>query len=214
MNSGEREPEEATPWNDLVRACLEGNGEAWDRFCLAARAMVLPFYRRVSGNRLDAEDDCQEFLMRLLEENARRLRAFNPNLGVPFSRYLLKLAANFRLDRLRTAEARDRLRWIDLDTLQEFLAGAGRPTTALDIGRMLDAVESLPPRERTVLRLRVFGLRYEEIARTAGLSQESVTMLLHRGRRRLRGILDRVSVKEEAPSGRMDGRERGSEESP
>jgi RNA polymerase sigma-70 factor, ECF subfamily len=53
------------------------------------------------------------------------------------------------------------------------------------------AIDTLPPRERTALLLREYeGLAYDEIAEVMGCTTGSVKLLLHRGRRRLRDVLE------------------------
>jgi RNA polymerase sigma-70 factor (ECF subfamily) len=57
--------------------------------------------------------------------------------------------------------------------------------------RLKDALAQLPDRQRTIVALRdVEGLRAEEVCDLLDLSQENQRVLLHRGRSRLRAVLD------------------------
>ena len=57
--------------------------------------------------------------------------------------------------------------------------------------RILAAIDDLPPRQRTVVTLRdVQGLSSEEVCAVLGISQANQRVLLHRGRGRLRQIVE------------------------
>jgi len=52
-------------------------------------------------------------------------------------------------------------------------------------------IDQLPKRERVAVLLREYqGLAYDEIAEVMGCTVGSVKLLLHRGRRRLRDLLE------------------------
>jgi RNA polymerase sigma-70 factor (ECF subfamily) len=58
-------------------------------------------------------------------------------------------------------------------------------------GRLRDALDELPPRQREVVILRdVEGLSGEEVCDVLGVSDGNQRILLHRGRSRLRNILE------------------------
>jgi RNA polymerase sigma-70 factor (ECF subfamily) len=74
-------------------------------------------------------------------------------------------------------------RW-EIDPAGELLRGEVRTLVA-------DALETLPERQRTVVLLRdVQGCESEEVCEILGLSPENQRVLLHRGRARVRQVLE------------------------
>ena len=62
------------------------------------------------------------------------------------------------------------------------------------LSRVLLALESLPPREQEVLRLKFQnGLSYREIASTVGISVSNVGYLIHTALKKVRAELERHS---------------------
>jgi RNA polymerase sigma-70 factor (ECF subfamily) len=58
-------------------------------------------------------------------------------------------------------------------------------------GQILDAIEALPPAQRTVITLRdVQGWPSSEVCETLGLSESNQRVLLHRARSKVRGALE------------------------
>jgi RNA polymerase sigma-70 factor (ECF subfamily) len=65
--------------------------------------------------------------------------------------------------------------------------------------RLAEALEQLPDRQRTVVALRdVHGLSSDEVGETLGISPGNQRVLLHRGRARLRQLLEEYLRTEEA----------------
>ncbi len=70
----------------------------------------------------------------------------------------------------------------------------GRQDEAVDekerLAKVLDAIKSLPDRQREVLTLRTLdGLSYEEIAERTGMNQLTLRVLLSQARRKLRNVI-------------------------
>nr|MCR5351553.1 RNA polymerase subunit sigma-70 [Bacteroidales bacterium] len=58
------------------------------------------------------------------------------------------------------------------------------------LAKVLDAIKSLPDRQRTVLTLRTLdGLSYEEITARTGIGNLTLRVLLSQARRKLKTVL-------------------------
>ncbi len=73
----------------------------------------------------------------------------------------------------------------------------GRPDDVLEraevLGALQRAVEDLPPNQRTVVTLRdVQGWSSEEVCNLLGISETNQRVLLHRGRSKVRRVLEKV----------------------
>ena len=70
----------------------------------------------------------------------------------------------------------------------------GRQDEAVDekqrLAKVLDAIKSLPDRQRTVLTLRTLdGLSYEEISERTGIGNLTLRVLLSQARRKLKAMI-------------------------
>jgi RNA polymerase sigma factor (sigma-70 family) len=136
------------------------------------------------GSREEAEDALQATYLNAF----RSLRGgFVPDTPFP---WLLKIAQNVCLTRLRASSRRGRIEWPrDLDALQDVVAApewAGEELFGLS-----DALTSLSERERRAILLREWqGLSYREVAAELGVTQSAVETLIFRARRSLAAALD------------------------
>jgi RNA polymerase sigma-70 factor (ECF subfamily) len=113
--------------------------------------------------------------------------------------WLFRIAKNACLDHAKKTSARRRLLFRFADpqaaTTKSFEAEAPFPDPRL--GRLKDAVRSLPPKLKEVFVLREYGhLSYEDIGATLGLKQGTVMSRLSRARAIVAGSL------QETPHGR------------
>jgi RNA polymerase sigma-70 factor (ECF subfamily) len=133
-----------------------------------------------------AEDLTAETFLKLV----RSARRFDPTQGSPRT-WILAIARNV----LRDWGRRQRLRqYVPLGNLHDLVSDAPSPEERLlreeEIGRLLDAVATLPPADRELIGLRYgSGLDSAEVAETLGISEGSVRTRLWRALRRLRGVL-------------------------
>lgn len=129
-----------------------------------------------TGNHFDAEDVCQEVLLSLIRANPDFDREENRRA------WLIRAAINRTISLLRTG-------WHSRVALTEPVklnARAEIRDTAL-----LDALESLPIQERTILTLSYFdGLKSHEIASALGIRPPTVRKRLSRAREHLKALLD------------------------
>jgi RNA polymerase sigma-70 factor, ECF subfamily len=140
---------------------------------------------RMLGNAQDAEDASQEIFLRAYT----RLESFDPTRR--FSTWLLAIASNYCIDRLR----RQRLAWLTLDDVAYTLPSAerGPEGSALDAEER-DAVQralmKLPDNYRQVMVLRYWNdMSYDEIAQATGLPESTIKTRLFRARNMLAAAL-------------------------
>jgi RNA polymerase sigma-70 factor (ECF subfamily) len=134
---------------------------------------------RLLGNAQDAEDACQDALL-------RAHRAFDRLLPGSNSRaWLYRIATNCALSHARR-RARRRARTVEIDL--DGLPGAGGPSPVA--GAVRRAVQALPPRQRAALMLRRFeGLDYADIAESLGGTAAGARANVYQAIRKLRAAL-------------------------
>ena len=143
------------------------------------------FYRvafYILEDEAEAEDAVQELYLKLW--NGRdALDGIRSPKG-----YGLQVLRNLCLDRIR------RSRKMETSAVLPEPEWPGRQDEAVDekerLAKVLDAIKSLPDRQREVLTLRTLdGLSYEEISRRTGINQLTLRVLLSQARRKLRNII-------------------------
>jgi RNA polymerase sigma-70 factor (ECF subfamily) len=179
-----RRPREATTAREealVARAVLgaqRGDRDAMRFLYLRYADHVYGYVRTIVRDDHEAEDVTQLVFAKLL----RVLDRYEP-AGVPFSRWLLRLAHNAAIDHLRSG------RLVPVEEVRS-ADEAGDDAGAERARALRIALEAVPHDQRQVLVLRhVAGLSAPEIAERLGRTQSSVHSLHHRGRRALRAAL-------------------------
>jgi len=182
----------ATSDEELVRAALSGDLQAFERLVDRHRDVVLRVPARIAGDD-DAEDVAQDAFLRAYHRLARWRGE-----GA-FRTWLLHIAHNSALDAVAG-------RRVEPMPLEEKLPDAPERTPAARLEaaerrRRLDIkLKGLSPTHRTVLVLRdVEGLSYDEIAAVADMPLGSVKGRLHRARAELIEVLRRNTYDWELP---------------
>jgi RNA polymerase sigma-70 factor, ECF subfamily len=163
---------------------LETSRQRLERLYRACRDDVYAYVATVLRDRHLAEDvTAQAF-----ERAFRRRRLFDPRRGSERA-WLFAIARNAALDELRrrkhTVPAADARRPEEADRDGEQLESILRTAT------VLDAVLSLPPRERELIALKFHAaLTNSEIARVLGVSESNAGTMLHRTIAKLRKACD------------------------
>lgn len=130
----------------------------------------------------EAEDAVQELFLRLW-----RGRDALDGIRSPKG-YAIRVLRNLCLDRIRQSR-----KMLPAKELPE-AAQPARQDDAVDererLAKVLDAIKSLPERQREVLTLRTLdGLSYEEIAERTGMNQLTLRVLLSQARRKLKNVI-------------------------
>jgi RNA polymerase sigma-70 factor (ECF subfamily) len=194
MGNGEEEAmaEEETP--DVLRDELR---TAWHRYIdmLAPLRPALHGYcRRLAGNVWDAEDLCQDTLLRAFGQ----LGQVNHEIRSPRA-YLLRTATNVWIDELRRRETQARAPVAALDDAPA--TGADPETTSSMRAAGSRLLQRLAPQERAALVLKEsFDMSLEEIADLLATTTGAVKAALHRGRVRLHEPEGAASSRRPVPS--------------
>jgi len=161
---------------------------SWDEIVRTHSAQVYRLAYRLTGDRYDAEDLTQEVFLRVF----RSLQTYTPGT---FEGWLHRITTNLFLDQARR---RGRIRFEGLEFgAHERIVGWERSPAEAYEDRHLNsevqaALDELPPEFRVAVVLcDIEGLSYEEIAATLGIKLGTVRSRVHRGRHRLRAVLDR-----------------------
>ena len=139
----------------------------------------------ILGNRADAEDASQEVFLRVFQKAAK----FSGRSR--FSTWLLRVAANHTLNRVRAAARRRRIS----EPLSDHMASTMPSPEHAAIGRerreaVAHVLQQIPVEQRQVLVLREMeGLSYTELADVLGIPVGTVTSRLIRGREKLRALV-------------------------
>lgn len=151
---------------------------------------------RMTGNRAEADDLCQEAIARAIER-ADQLASEDP------SGWVLRLATRVCLDHLRHRKVERRItELVDPLDISDWAAGEPSPdperTTILreDVRyAVVVALQSLTPRQRSAVILRdICDCPLSDVAATLELSENSAKALLHRARVALTQARRRVDV--------------------
>jgi RNA polymerase sigma-70 factor (ECF subfamily) len=150
---------------------------------------------RLLGDADTARDVVQDTFLRLCAVHDRE--TLTPRLA----EWLFTVCRNRALDVLRKERRMSHLSQEQIQLRQTPLPGP------LDVAehkeqaaRVLDLLESLPPNQREVIRLKFqSGFSYQEISRISGLSVSNVGYLIHHGMKTLRGHLFDAQTVEAQP---------------
>jgi RNA polymerase sigma-70 factor (ECF subfamily) len=169
---------------DLVAAAQGGDREAFDELVRATYAESYTLALRLTGNEEDARDVVQESYLRAY----RGLKRFRGD--AQFTTWLYRITANCantylgKRSRRRTEALPEDVEIADVDPERD---PAARADATLLRDRLEVALESLPPKLRSVVVLRdVYDLPHEAIAAELGISESAAKVRLHRARRKLR----------------------------
>ena len=146
------------------------------------RPEILGYLTRVLGDEHEAQDACQEALLRAHRAFGRLAAGSNSRA------WLYRIATNCALNARRSrARKAARIVPVDVDTLPASPAPAVERERLEVVARAIDA---LPPRQRAALMLRQFqGLGYAEIAATLGGNEVAARANVYQAVRKLRASL-------------------------
>jgi len=204
--SPERDSDVADDASDasLLARAAAGEAAAFDqlvgRWKSRLYRLALRFFRRPE----DAEEVAQEVFLKLYR------MAASYRSDAPFEHWLLRIATNTCVDRLRERRRRREEVLAEITPeadawLDAALAGTAQEARQAETARTLaaDLLDRLPPRDRMVLVLmHLEGLSAREVAAVTGSTRGAVKVRALRARRALRRLAEGI------PSGR-EGSEGG-----
>ena len=147
------------------------------------RPEILAYLTRLLGDAHDAEDACQETLLRAYRAFGRLAPHSNARA------WLYKIATNTAFNALKRRK-RHAARTVDMDPDTLSPDSAASIEQREQLRAVVRAVNALPPKQRAALMMRQFqGLRYEEIAASLGGSQASARANVYQAIHKLREML-------------------------
>ena len=181
------------------RAASHAEEAGWlARIALADEAAFVLFYRRFSvpvfsmlirmlGNQHDAEEVLQLSFLHIW----KKAPTFDPERSAPFT-WLVMIARNRALDRLRARERQTRLEEAAAKDTERFTASAGsEPGVAGDMRSLLAlALAQIPGEQRMAIEMAFFhGLTHDEISENLGEPLGTIKARIRRGMLRLRDLV-------------------------
>lgn len=166
----------------LIELTLAGRDEAFAVLLRRYEREVFAAAYRAVGNRIDAEDLCQEVFIRVY----RHLVSFHRD--APFRPWLHRITYNRILTFLKGRAARRETQEGGLPEHASRVPGPERNAEiTLALERMTAEITSLPEPYRDVLVMRnLMGMTYQEISGALGTSLANVKSNLFRARKALR----------------------------
>ena len=172
---------------DLVTRTLKGEKEAFSEIVRRYQDAVFNLCLRMLNDYHEAEDAAQEIFVKVY----RHLNRFDKRRR--FSTWILSIARNHCIDRLRTR----RVTWVSLDAPEVYKQGEYiRPEEHVIEQERSDNVQrllqKLPVSYREVIVLHYwYDLSYQEIAEIVNASEGAVKARAHRARRELGKLLQK-----------------------
>ena len=182
---------------ELVKACLKGDRNAWERVVRQHQQRIFNVAYRFTGKFDEAEDLTQEIFMKVY----RTLGSYRPDSGLLIT-WMVRVARNHMIDQYRKHKlerAQTSSLEVEYEKAEENPARYDNPSQALDrtekaeiIHRMLRRLpEDL--RESVILR-DLEELSYEEIAEMLKLPLGTVKSRINRGRAELARLLGQARL--------------------
>jgi RNA polymerase sigma-70 factor (ECF subfamily) len=173
----------------IIQRCLDGDAEQYAVLVDRYKDMVFNIAYRMLGDEDAANDMAQESFISAYEG----LRGFR--FGSKFSSWLYRIVMNKCRDYWRAGK-----KALSIDDIREVTPGADpTPEQIAASGQAGDAVQralgTLPAEYREVIILKhLEGLDYREIADILGVEVAALKVRAHRGREKLRRILEEMGV--------------------
>jgi len=174
---------------DELRMAQGGDPAAITRLVETYQRQVFSVCYRMLGQATEAEDAAQEALVKAITN----LHSYDPTR--PFKPWLLRIASNECIDRIRRRKETVSLDGMGEDGAWEWQAG-NSPSPEREYLRnerhaaVRDVLESLSPQDRMVVTLFYWeGMPYTEIEEVTGLTVSAIKSRLFRARRAIAGLL-------------------------
>lgn len=173
----------------LLERCRRGDELAWEALVRSCQSSVFAITRHYLRDPEEARDVAQDVFVRLYEH----LDSFAG--GETFKPWLLRMARNASIDRLRRIKARPPAS--DVPVEDAMLAGTDDPESRVDAESrerlVRRALVELGEKNREVLLLKeIQGLKIEEVAAVLGLPVGTVKSRSNRARLELAEVIRRL----------------------
>jgi RNA polymerase sigma-70 factor (ECF subfamily) len=170
----------------LLEQCRRGDGLAWETLVRSYQSSVIAVTRHYLGDLEEARDTAQDVFVRLYEN----LDTFSG--GDTFKPWLLRMARNASIDRIRRMKARPPARDVSVDDAR--LTSRGDPEESAAASAREDllrrALARIADHHREVVLLKeIQGLTLEEIAELLGLPVGTVKSRAARARLELAEVI-------------------------
>ena len=172
----------------LVEAARDGSRTAFDELVRRTYVDTYTLAVRLTGHEEDARDVVQEAYLRAWK-GLQRFRG-----DAQFSTWMYRITANTSYTHM---QKRRRQRTTNLDDIEEPTemrlesSPDGMAESVAGLAELAAAVQRLPETLRQIVILKdVYGLPHEAIAEELGISVAAAKVRLHRGRKKLRDLLD------------------------
>jgi RNA polymerase sigma-70 factor (ECF subfamily) len=169
---------------EIVKMTIKGKKDSFNELVMRHSSKVYSLCLRMLKDPLEAEDVTQETFLRAY----RALDTYNSNYS--FRNWLLKIASNLCIDRVRQRKG---ISFTDTDdelinyTQSLFVSPEKAIIDNENIEKLTEALYTLPVRYQLVLLLRYLeGLKYEEIANVLEEPLGTIKTQLHRARKLLK----------------------------
>ena len=195
---------------DLI---LSDPEKGWENFRLRFKAFLHSLIRRYGFSEEDTEEVYQEILLRLVKDNNKLLRAWDP-ARCSLRGYLGVVATSVSLNYLRSSFHRFTQRRVFpertpgeptelLDLVQDPAPSPAERLHRMDLASLFEkCIEewsregSLRPEDCLILGMRLSGLGQSEIARMLGTTPSNVGVRFYRLKKELKKRLKRANLKD------------------
>jgi RNA polymerase sigma-70 factor (ECF subfamily) len=169
------------PDEELVQACRDGDGPAWETLVKRHQNRVLNLAYQFTGDRDEAWDLAQEIFVRLY------LRLDRYDRDRPFGSWFASLARNLCIDHYRSRRERQRSATVALEEAERIPCPSPAPDRRLEQreqrAMILGALDTLSATSREAIVLKdLQEMTLEEIAQALGLPLGTVKSRIFRAR--------------------------------
>lgn len=177
----------------ILQKALSGDEKAWDELFVVLWPVIYgAVAARVANTHLNGqiEDMSQSILVKLLDDNAKRLRLFSPEKGM-LERFVARVARNYTIDHLRNPS--NTVSHADIADFTESLGAVEDPLPMVEQWEIDAAMGTLSEREREVVELHYLNhLEVMEIAQKLDLTTSTIRSEKSRALKKLRRFFGRA----------------------
>ena len=180
-----------------LTACIQGDSEAWNQFCVETGGVIMAAIRRTARTQLadpslpDPEDILQAVYLRLINNEFKLLRSFDPGRA-SLSTWLSLITRSITIDVLRRRRLPNLpLQESDAVTARDEAAGSSRLEDAAPLN-------TLTSRQRLVLTLLFEDNRtVPEAAQFLGVGEQTIRSTKHKALERLRKAMRPQGIRDD-----------------